>query len=229
MIEIIATTVEDAKRIEASGANRIELVSALTEGGLTPSYGLIKKVIESVTIPVNVMIRPHASSFVYTNDELNVMKEDILIAKQLKANGVVLGVLDKNNRICENSLAKLLEVCGDMEVTFHRAIDELADPVKGIIVLAKYSQIKRVLTSGGKGDILDNLPRIKQMIANAGALRALVGGGLDLKNIEQIITETRAPEYHFGTAIRENSSSFGEINAEKLASLVTIVNQFGCN
>jgi copper homeostasis protein len=227
MIEIIATTVEDAKRIEASGANRIELISALTEGGLTPSYGLIKKVIESVRIPVNVMIRPHAKSFVYTNDELNVMKEDILIAKDLKANGVVLGVLDKNNSICEDSLTKLLEVCGAMEVTFHRAIDELADPVKGVTVLAKYSQIKRVLTSGGKGDILDNLPKIKQMIANAGSLRVLVGGGLNLKNIEQIITETRAPEYHFGTAIRENTSSFGEINAEKLASLVTIVNQFG--
>ena len=226
MIEIIATTVEDAKRIEASGANRIELVSALTEGGLTPSYGLIKKVIESVRIPVNVMIRPHAKSFVYTDDELNIMKEDILIAKDLKANGVVLGVLDKDNRICENSLAKLLAVCGDLEVTFHRAIDELADPAHGITVLAKYSQIKRVLTSGGKGDILDNLPIIKQMIANAGALRVLVGGGLKLENIKQVITETRAPEYHFGTAIREDISPFGKINPEKLASLVTIVKQF---
>lgn len=227
MLEIIATTVEDAKRIEASGANRIELVSALTEGGLTPSYGLIKKVVESVKIPVNVMIRPHAKSFIYTNDELNVMKEDILIAKHLKSNGVVLGVLDKNNTICENSLYKLLEICEDMDVTFHRAIDELADPVNGIKVLAKYSQINTVLTSGGKEDILDNLSIIKQMIANAGAIRVLVGGGLNFKNIERIITETTAPEYHFGTAIRENNSSCGEINEEKLASLVKIVNQFG--
>lgn len=226
MLEIIATTVEDAKRIEASGANRIELVSALTEGGLTPSYGLIKKVVESVKIPVNVMIRPHAKSFIYTNDELNIMKEDILIAKHLKSNGVVFGVLDKNNTICENSLYKLLEICEDMDVTFHRAIDELADPVKGIKMLAKYSQINTVLTSGGKEDIMDNLPTIKKMIANAGAMRVLVGGGLNLKNIEQIITETTAPEYHFGTAIRENNSYFGEINEEKLASLVKIVNQF---
>lgn len=227
MLEIIATTVEDAKRIEASGADRIELVSALTEGGLTPSYGLIKRVIESVKIPVNVMIRPHAKSFVYTKDELNVMKEDILVAKYLKTNGVVFGVLNKNNKICENSLDKLLEICEDMDVTFHRAIDELADPVNGIKVLAKYSQINTVLTSGGKGDIVDNLSVIKQMIANAGAIRVLVGGGLNLKNIEQIITETTAPEYHFGTAIRENNSFLGEINEEKLASLVKIVNQFG--
>lgn len=227
MLEIIATTVEDAKRIEASGANRIELVSAFAEGGLTPSYGLIKKVVESVKIPVNVMIRPHARSFVYTNDELNVMREDIWIAKHLKSNGVVFGVLNKNNAICENSLYKLLEMCEDMDVTFHRAIDELADPVDGIKVLAKYSQINTVLTSGGKGDIMDNLSVIKQMIANAGATRVLVGGGLNLKNIEQIIAETKAPEYHFGTAIREKKSSFGEINEEKLASLVKIVNQLG--
>jgi copper homeostasis protein len=227
MLEIIATTVEDAKRIEAFGADRIELVSALAEGGLTPSYGVIKKVVESVKIPVNVMIRPHARSFVYTNDELNVMREDILIAKHLKSNGVVFGILDKNNVICENSLYKLLEICEDMDVTFHRAIDELADPVNGIKVLAKYSQINTVLTSGGKGDIVDNLSVIKQMIANAGAIRVLVGGGLNFKNIEQIITETTAQEYHFGTAIRENNSFLGEINKEKIASLVKIVNQFG--
>lgn len=151
-----------------------------------------------------------------------------MIAKHLKSNGVVLGVLDKNNTICENSLYKLLEICEDMDVTFHRVIDELADPISGIKMLAKYSQINTVLTSGGKEDILKyNLSIIKQMIANAGAIRVLVGGGLNLKNIEQIVIETMAPEYHFGTAIRENNSSFGEIHEEKLASLVKIVNQFG--
>lgn len=225
MLEIIATTVEDAKRIEASGAKRIELVSGLSEGGLTPSYGLIKQVVESVAIPVNVMIRPHAKSFIYTNDELKIMKEDILIAKHLKANGVVLGVLNEKNTICEDSLTKLLEICEDIDVTFHRAIDELADPVSGMKVLAKYSQIKTVLTSGGKEDILAQLPIIKQMIANAGAIRVLVGGGLNFKNIEQVITETMAPEYHFGTGIREEHSPFGDINKEKLTSLVKLVNQ----
>ena len=81
MIEVIATTIEDAIRIEKSGCNRIELVSALTEGGLTPSYALIKNVVKSVNIPVNVMIRPHAKSFNYTYKEIQLMKEDILAAK----------------------------------------------------------------------------------------------------------------------------------------------------
>lgn len=223
MLEIIATTSEDAKRIAAAGADRIELIRDLPQGGLTPSPALIKEVVESVNIPVNVMIRPHAVSFVYTSAELNAMKSDILKAGQLQANGVVFGVLNENNAICEKSLVKLLEVCAGLEVTFHRAIDELADPVQGIKVLAKYPQITTVLTSGGKGNILDNLVTIKDMMANAGPLRVLVGGGLTFANIERIIAETGASEVHFGTAIRDNRSAFGAINEENLAALVKIL------
>ncbi|EGO65851.1 copper homeostasis protein CutC [Acetonema longum] len=227
MIEIIATTIEDAKRIEAFGASRIELISAMSEGGLTPSYGLIKTVVESVRIPVNVMIRPHAKSFVYTEAELNIMKEDIKIARQLKANGVVLGVLDENNAVDEKSLAELLETCSGLDVTFHRAIDELRNPVKGIKVLAEYPEITTVLTSGGKGDIQENLAVIKEMVENAGKIRVLVGGGLNFENIGRIVTETGAPEYHFGTAIRDNSSAYGGINEEKLKSLIKLMNRLG--
>jgi len=101
MIEIIAATPEDARRIEACGADRIELVSALSEGGLTPSYAIIEITVKSVTIPVNVMIRPHSKSFVYTREEIEIMKEDIHVAKELGANGVVIGALDEKRKIHE--------------------------------------------------------------------------------------------------------------------------------
>ena len=91
MLEIIGMSVEDAKAIEYCGANRIELVSALTEGGLTPSFSMIEKVINSVDIPVNVMIRNHAKSFRYSGYDLEVMQKDIEIVKSLGANGVELG------------------------------------------------------------------------------------------------------------------------------------------
>lgn len=224
MIEIIATTIEDAKRIEKSGCSRIELVSALTEGGLTPSYSLIKNVVQAVNIPVNVMIRPHAKSFIYTPEEIQLMKEDILIAKDLKANGVVLGVLNEKNEICEESLSELLSVCDGIDVTFHRAIDELFDPVSGIKVLAKYPQITNVLTSGGKGNIEDNIRVIRDMIYNAGHINVLLGGGLNLQNIAYIMDKAKATDYHFGTAVREDSSAFGEISLEKIKELVEIKN-----
>ena len=220
MIEIIGTTIEDVKRIEESGADRIELVSALSEGGLTPSYSLIKRAIKSVKTPVNVMIRPHSKSFIYTEEEIQLMVEDILIAKELNANGVVFGVLNKHNEICIPSLEKLLKACEGIDVTFHRAIDELSDQVKGIEILATYGQINNVLTSGGKGNILKNIPVIKNMVKKSKHINVIAGGGLDLENIEEVMENTKVPQYHFGTSVRNDKSMFGEINTDRLRLLI---------
>lgn len=222
MIEIIAMNPEEARCIESSGADRIELVSALSEGGLTPSYSVIKNVIRAVKIPVNVMIRHHAKSFTYTREEIDMMKEDIILTKELGANGVVFGVLNKNGEICENSLQDLLEVCRGLDVTFHRAIDDLLSPGEGMNILAKYTEIKTVLTSGGKGKILENVPVLKEMIANSGHINVMVGGGLNFENIVQIIETTGAHEYHFGTVVRNNKSFFGSINEESIKKLVRV-------
>lgn len=222
MIEIIATTLEDARRIEEGGADRIELVSALTEGGLTPSYALIKNVVQSVNVPVNVMIRPHARSFVYSDAEIKLMTEDILMAKELKAKGVVLGVLDRKNEIDIPSLEKLLSVCEGIEVTFHRAIDELADPVKGAELLSSYHQINNILTSGGKGSIVNNLDVIHNMIDKSGNIHILVGGGLSFANIKEVMKRSKATDYHFGTAVRDNHFAMGEIDVKRIRELVTI-------
>ncbi len=222
MIEIIATTLEDALRIEEGGADRIELVSALTEGGLTPSYALIKNVVQSVNIPVNVMIRPHARSFVYSEAEIKLMTEDILMAKELKAKGVVLGVLNRKNEIDIPSLEKLLSVCEGIEVTFHRAIDELSDPVKSAELLSAYHQINCILTSGGKGSIVNNLEAIHNMMEKSKHIHILVGGGLSFANIKEVMKRSKATDYHFGTAVRENHFALGEIDVKRIRELVTI-------
>lgn len=223
MLEIIAVTPEDARCIEDCGADRIELVSALSEGGLTPSWGLIEKVVKSVRIPVNVMIRPHSKSFIYTAEEIDVMKKDIHIAGESGANGVVFGILNESGKICVESIRELTEHCGWLDITFHRAIDELADMVEGIKILSGFPQIKTVLTSGGKGSIMGNIPVIKEMIKNSGHINVMVGGGLNFENISQIIEETGASQYHFGTAVRYNKSFFGDIDKKKLKKLVQIM------
>ena len=223
MLEIIAMTVDDAKAIEEVGADRIELVSALSEGGVTPSYAVIKRVVQSVGIPVNVMIRPHAKSFIYSKEDVDIMKEDINIVKDLGANGVVLGALDKDGDICEEFLEDVLYVCQGLEVTFHRAIDDLKDPVQGIKKLSKYKEIKTILTSGGRGYIGSNTSVIKEMIENAGHINVMIGGGLNLENIRDIANLTGATEYHFGTAVRYNKSCFGDIDRKSLEKLVSIV------
>jgi len=223
MIEIIGTTIEDVKRIKESGADRIELVSALSEGGLTPSYSLIKRAVQSVNIAVNVMIRPHSKSFVYSEEEILLMVEDIMIAKELNARGVVFGVLNKQNEICIPYLEKLLKACDGIDVTFHKAIDELSDPIKGIETLANYKQITNVLTSGGKGDILKNIPVIENMVEKSKHINIIVGGGLTLENIKEVMKSTNAPQYHFGTAIRDDKSMFGDINTDSLKLLINTI------
>lgn len=225
MLEIIATTLEDALRIEEGGADRIELVSALTEGGLTPSYALIKNVVQNVNIPVNVMIRPHARSFVYSEAEIKLMTEDILMAKELKAKGVVLGALTQKHEIDIASLEKLLSVCEEIEVTFHRAIDELRDPISGIELLSDYPKINTVLTSGGKGSIVNNLEVIHHMIEKSKHIHILVGGGLSFANIKEVMKRSTATDYHFGTAVRDNHFALGEIDVKRIRELVTIYHE----
>ena len=94
IIEVIASTFNDCIEISESKAQRIELVSALEVGGLTPSYGLIRKCMEAAgETPINVMIRPHSHSFQYSKEELEIMRDDIRVCRDLKVNGVVLGSL----------------------------------------------------------------------------------------------------------------------------------------
>ncbi|MCI9976856.1 copper homeostasis protein CutC [Clostridioides difficile] len=224
MLEIIGMTVEDAKIIEDCGADRIELVSALTEGGLTPSFGLIERVVNSVKIPVNVMIRHHAKSFTYSEEDTTIMQKDISIIKDIGANGVVFGMLDKNNNIDEKNLNVLLECCDNLDVTFHRAIDEssIMDSIK---ILKDYNKITNILTSGGKGNIVDNIQTINNMILNSNHIKILLGGGLNFSNIEKIKELTKASNFHFGTAIRINNSPFEDIDKQKLKQLVNIISK----
>lgn len=227
IVEVIAMTPDDAKRVEESGADRIELVAAFAEGGLTPDYGVIENVVRSVKIPVNVMIRPHSKSFVYTPEEIAKMKEDILFAKEAGANGVVFGTLNAQNKICRRRAKRLIASCGGLEITFHRAVDELSDIVGGVKTLSDYPEITNVLTSGGKGEITGNIPVIKELLKNSGHIHIMAGGGLNLENAARIKAETGAEQFHFGTAARRGKSCLGEIDAQKLKELVRLCKQNG--
>jgi len=221
MLEIIAATVDDAISIEQGGADRIELVSALSEGGVTPSYGLIRHVIGAVKIPVNVMIRPHRNSFIYSDRDIACMVEDIQQAKAMAVNGVVLGVLDANGEIDFARLERLLAHCEGLEVTFHMAIDETNDIIAATKQLAMTS-IRRVLSAGGKERAELGLAVLKQMeeiLAGAGK-RLLVGRGVNKDNCQVILQATGAQELHVGTAVRHGLSPFEGINLKAVRETI---------
>ncbi|WP_197277469.1 copper homeostasis protein CutC [Bacillus sp. FJAT-27245] len=223
LIEYIATTLEDALLIEESGADRIELVSALTEGGLTPSYAMVEAVVKYTEIPVNVMIRPHSQSFVYSEADLEIMRKDIAIAGSLGANGVVFGVLTEENEINREALESLLGECSGLEVTFHRAIDSTSNPVLSAQFLSQYKEINSILTSGGIGSLTSRLKTINDMKIASGHISILVGGGLTRENVLSVHSATNTCHYHFGTAIRKNNSPVRAIDLDEAKSIVRIL------
>ncbi|MED1382825.1 copper homeostasis protein [Bacillus mycoides] len=224
MLEVIATCLEDVKRIEKAGGNRIELISSYTEGGLTPSYAFIKKAVEAVQIPVHVMIRPHAKSFTYTEEEIEMMKEDIVVAQNLGAAGVVLGVLNEQNEVDEEKLVDLLSVVDGINVTYHRAIDDTENPVEAMKVLKKFNKVTHVLTSGGQGNVVDNIPVLAAMQKESeGNIQLVVGSGVTKENVKQLLDETGISQAHVGTAVREGKSCFSEIDPNLAQELVQII------
>lgn len=220
LIEFIAVTVEDAILIEKSGADRIELVSGLTEGGLTPSYGLIEKVVNSVKIPVNVMVRTHGQSFCYSEDDFTIMKDDIRIIRSLGANGLVFGMLDKRGDVDFRRLEELLTDIGTMEVTFHRAIDSSYNIMKAVEQLDQYKEITTILTSGGYGDWETRMGTLRKMKETCKKTEILIGGGLTKENIRQVHTQVGTNHYHFGTAIRKDNSILKSVSLEKAIEIV---------
>jgi copper homeostasis protein len=224
MLEVIATCLEDVKRIEKAGGNRIELISSYTEGGLTPSYAFIKKAVDAVQIPVHVMIRPHAKSFTYTEEEIEMMKEDIVVAQNLGAAGVVLGVLNEQNEVDEEKLVDLLSVVDGINVTYHRAIDDTENPVEAMKVLKKFNKVTHVLTSGGQGNVVDNIPVLAAMQKESeGNIQLVVGSGVTKENVKQLLDETGISQAHVGTAVREGKSCFSEIDPNLVQELVQII------
>lgn len=221
MLEVIAVSVEDALAAEAGGAGRIELVSALGEGGLTPSYGLINGVLQAVQIPVNVMIRPHSKSFVYSSYDFAVMREDIGMAKELKANGVVFGLLSDRGIIDEKGLELLIEAAQGLDVTFHKAFDYTENIIEAVNTIKKYPAINRILTAGGKSNIENNLETLKNLVLSAeGQIKILLGGGLTERNVVEIVQATGAPEVHFGTGVRKRNAVEGAVDIDAVQCIV---------
>lgn len=186
----------DALEAEKRGANRIELCDNLSQGGTTPSYGTIKVALSTLKIPVFPIIRPRGGDFCYTPAEIEVIKEDIKVCKSLGAKGVVLGILTADKKIDFKTLAEFMELAKPMEVTFHKAIDELEDPTLVIDDLINLG-VKRILSSGTKPTALEGKDMLNKMIEKAGdRLTIVVAGKVTKENLPEISSLIPSKEYH---------------------------------
>jgi copper homeostasis protein len=196
IVEAAVESLADALAAVAGGADRLELCANLDAGGTTPSAALITAILDKVELPLVVMIRPREGDFVYSDDELSHMYEDVAMARSLGASGVVLGVLDSFDRLDLERTAALVEAAGGIPVTFHRAIDQVARRVVSIDALAALG-VARVLSSGGAGTASDGVDELRAMVQRAGdRLDIIAGGGVRANNARTIVERTGVTELH---------------------------------
>lgn len=196
IVEAAVESLDDALAAVAGGADRLELCANLDAGGTTPSAALITAVREKVELPLVVMIRPREGDFVYSDDELSRMYEDVAMARSLGASGVVLGVLDTFDRLDLERTAALVEAARGTPVTFHRAIDQVARRVVSIDALAALG-VARVLSSGGAETASDGVDELRAMVQRAGdRLDIVAGGGVRANNARAIVERTGVTEVH---------------------------------
>lgn len=195
-LEICVDSVESAIAAQYAGAHRVELCDNLIEGGTTPSFGTINSVRKNLSIDVNVIIRPRGGDFLYTDAEYDIMRRDIDICGESGVNGIVIGILRSDGEIDLERTAKLIEFAAPMSVTFHRAFDMCADPLKGFEDIIA-SGATRLLTSGQKDKAIVGAELIAKLNKSSkDRIIVMPGGGLNISNIEAIAKTTGCHEFH---------------------------------
>lgn len=229
ILEVIATSLEDAVIAEQAGADRIELCSALSEDGLTPSLGLIEAVVSGVKIPVNVIVRPHNRGFHYTEEDLAVMLTDIRYIKRVGAAGIVIGALTKDSQVDTDAISLLLKEAEGLDVTFHRAFDFVENQFTALETIARFPQINRILTSGGQAPAPKSAEQLKGLVEQCEnkSIEILVGNGVTPESLSSLIAETGVKEVHLGSGVRVNRSFMDPIDAEVVAAVKKQLKQSG--
>lgn len=190
-VEISVESVDGARVAARAGAARVELCAGLSDGGLTPSVALIEAAAE--LIDVHVLVRPRPGDFHYTRDELDLVVRDIAVARRHGAAGVVVGALAADGTV-DDACAAFVDAAGDLETTFHRAIDVSADSRQALDRLAALG-FTRVLTSGRRRSAIDGAPLIKQLTAQTG-VTVMAGGGVRAANAAQVVAATGVRDLH---------------------------------
>jgi copper homeostasis protein len=236
LLEVCAFNVESCIIGQRAGAKRAELCDNPIEGGTTPSYGTIRLAREKLSIDLYPIIRPRAGYYFYSDDEFAIMKQDILMCKQLGCDGISVGIQKQNGEIDTDRLKRMVEWAYPMGVTCNRAFDSTPDPFKALEEIIECG-CERILTSGQKTAAPDATEMLAKLVQQADERIVIMpGAGVRSSNIETLIKETGATEFHTSARITvpdtlqyQNPavSDTGNIylaNEEELKKIVAILN-----
>ncbi len=217
-LEVIALTVVDAVQAQTGGAASLELVQNLAVGGLTPDLETVKAIRGAVTIPLRVIVRPHAASFVYSAADISQIVKDVTALKQIGADGIVFGALQPDGRVDLPLTRHIAQLSQPLEFTFHRAIDLCYDAESALPELARF--IHRLLTSGHTANVWDGRETIRRWVSSYGDQFTIAcGGGVHVEQLAELIIATHAPEFHVGTAAQSDHV----VDVAKVAQMVKLV------
>jgi copper homeostasis protein len=198
LLEISVENLEAAAAAERGGAHRIELCENLRVGGVTPGAELMRAARERVRLPIFAMIRPRGGGFLYSAAEYMRMLRAVDWAKECGMDGVVLGILLGDGTVDVQRTRELVKAAAPLPVTFHRAFDETADLGRALRDVIATGAV-RVLTSGGKASAEEGAAVLAELVEAAGErIKLMPGGGINSRNLERVVRQTRASEFHSG-------------------------------
>jgi copper homeostasis protein len=230
ILEIIVSSVEDAVAAERGGANRLEIISHYEVGGLTPSFDLVREITSTVKIPARVMLRESEPFLVTDEGEIERLLDAARTFARLPIDGFVLGFLKEasDGRSVDHDLLSRVLACGpSLKATFHRAFEELPDPIGAIGELKRHSQIDCVLSRGHGEAWAAELDRfIEWERAARPEIRMLLGGGVDEEAIEVFCNASSIRAFHIGQAVREQNRIDGAVLTERVRRIEELIRNF---
>ena len=220
MLEVCAYNIQSCRIAEQAGAKRIELCADPAAGGVTPGYGTIQYVLEQISIPAYIMLRPRGGNFVYDADELAIMCRDIQILKELGCPGIATGVLLPDGRIDTEQMKRITELAYPMGVTCHKAFDRTPDAAQALEdVIA--SGCERILTSGLMPTAMDGAHTLHSLVTQAaGRIIIMPGGGVRSTNLAQLRQITGATEFHSSGITSTNTDYLYIASAAEIKAMV---------
>ncbi len=204
-LEICIDSVHSAIEAQKGGADRVELCANLFEGGTTPSAGCISLTRKQIDIGLFVLVRPRGGDFLYSDLELQIIKKDIEIAKNLGADGIVVGILTLDGQVDTEKMKTLMDLSYPLPITFHRAFDMTAEPLRALEDIISLGA-QRILTSGQEKTAYEGTDLLAELVRRAGnRISIMAGGGVTARNIPKIHQLTGITEFHSSARQRINS------------------------
>jgi copper homeostasis protein len=216
LLEVIVTSLQDAREAQAGGADRLEIVRDLEVGGLTPPLALVEEIVSHVTTPARVMVREDAGFTVSGSQEMDRLRRAMAELAGLPIDGVVLGFLDKG-RVDLRTTDEVLREAPSVRATFHRAFEQTQAPFEDLAALERLPQIDRILTSGGPGEWAGKAAKLAALQQACARITILAGGGMTLEGVRYLRRNTALREFHVGAAVRVPATLSGAVSAKQVA------------